>query len=291
MGNTMLAHALFSCEQIDLDLDNFFSNNGDAHAIQKINKSNLVARHLIEYPDSSVTCIAQVVCQDWWEILRIKLVYSKFYKATPTLDNMTVFFPYYVDVEKEQHQAWNQFYSTFKDPTWPECNNISDIANLPVVIQQKVNQAFCMPDISIPQSESRLVEWLAITYYDTFCNPAKIIPHSNVILLGDYIQGNLTNLIEVCESVLKWSWNDRRSQQFHAKMISVNREYIDWLNQFKTAITLDVRHSFKSWEQALAIAKWCADKNQHPKSLNWDSIDCNSNTHNLYLQLLRKNHG
>lgn len=291
MGSTMLAHALFSCGQIELDLENFFSSRGDAHAIEKINKSNLIARHLIEYPDSSLTCVAQVVCQDWWEILRIKLSYSKWYKTTPVLDNITTFFPYCVDVEKEQQQLWNEFYSKFKDPTWTECNSIADIVNLPAEIQQLINKAFVKADISIPQTEKQLVEWLATTYYDMFCELSKTVPRSRIILLGDYIQGNLTGLIDICEAVMNWSWDYHRSQQFHSKMLLVNQEYFDWLDQIKMAVVSQTAHDLEPWEQALALAKWCVDENQHPRNLNWDSIDCNTSTNNLYLNLLRKHYG
>jgi hypothetical protein len=291
MGNTILAHALFSCGQIDLDLDNFFSSKGDSHAIQKINKSNLTAHHLIEFPDSSLTCIAQVVCQDWWEILRLKLSYSKWYKTSPMLDNITVFFPYCVDVEKEQQRLGNEFYSKFKNPIWPECNSIDDIVNLPVEIQQQINKMFVKAEISIPQTEKQLVEWLTITYYDMFCELSETVPHSKVILLGDYIQGNLTDLIDICKSVMNWSWDHDRSQQFRSKMQLVNQEYFDWLNQIKAATCSELTKSLEPWEQALAIAKWCVDENQHPRNLNWDSVGCNVDTNNLYLNLLRKHYG
>jgi len=292
MGNTILAHALFSCGQIDLDLDNFFSSKGDSHAIQKINKSNLTACHLIEFPDSSLTCVAQVVCQDWWEILRLKMSYSKWCKTTPMLDNITMFFPYCVDFEKEQQQLWHKFYSKFKDPSWPTCDSFDNIMNLPVEIQQEINQTFVKPNIDIPQTEQRFVEWLTIAYYDMLCNIAETIPHSKVIMLGDYIQGNLIDLIEVCKSALNWTWDHDRSQQFHSTMRSVNREYFDWLDQIKTATVSQVALNLEPWEQALVIAKWCIDNNQYPKNLNWDSIGCNTDANNLYLNiLLRKHYG
>ena len=291
MGNTILAHALFSCGQINLDLDNFFSSNGDAHAVREINKSNLIAHHLLEFPDDSLTCVAQVVCQDWWEILRIKLSYSKWHKTTPKLDNISNFFPYCVDVEKEQQQLWDQFYSSFKDPLWPKCNSINAITDLPVEIQQEINKVFVKADISIPQTEQRLIEWLTTTYHDMFCKLASTAPHSKVILLGDYIQGNLTDLIDICESVMNWSWNHDRSQQFYSKMVLVNQAYFNWLDKIKTAACANVEYPLESWEQALAIAKWCVDKNQHPNSLNWDSVGCNADTNNLYSNLLRKHHG
>jgi hypothetical protein len=276
---------------IDLDLDNFFSGVGDAHAIQKINKSNLIAHHLIEYPDSSLTCVAQVICQDWWEILRIKLSYSKSYKTTPMLDNMTMFFPYCVDIEKEQQQLWNEFYSKVKNTTWPECDSFDNIVNLPVEIQQEINKKFVKASISIPRTEEGLVEWLTTTYYDMFCKLPKTAPHSKIILLGEYIQGNLAGLIDICESVMDWTWDSLRSQQFHKKMLLVNQKYFDWLDQIKTAVVSQTTSELAPWEQALVLAKWCVNENQHPKNLYWDSAGCNVDTNNLYLNLLRKHHG
>lgn len=292
MGNTILAHALFSCGQIELDLDNFFSSKGDAHAIQKLNKSNLTAHHLIEYPDSSLTCVAQVVCQDWWEILRLKMSYSKWYKTTPMLDNITMFFPYRVDVEKEQQQLWHQFYSAFKDPSWPACDSFDNTVNLPVKIQQEINTVFVKADLSILQTEQQLVEWLATTYYDMFCKLTETVLHPRVILLGNYIQGNLTTLIDICESVMNWSWDHARSRQFHNKMQSSNQMYFDWLDQIKTATVSQMANKLEPWEQALVISKWCIDHDQHPRNLNWSSIGCNTDANNLYLNtLLRKQYG
>lgn len=292
MGNTILAHALFACNQVDLDLNNFFSSTGNSHAIGKINKSNLIAHHLIEYPDSSLTCIAQVICQDWWEILRLKLSYAKWHRTVPMLTNIDKFFTYSVDAKKEQEQLWHQFYNVYKDPSWPMCDSIENIVNLPDEIQQEIKQVFVKADISIPQTENQLVEWLAVVYYDMFCKLAKTVPHSRVILLGDYIQGNLTSLIDICESVMNWSWDHKRSQQFHDKMLLVNQEYFDWLDQIKTATVSYVVNTLELWEQALVISKWCVDHNQHPKNLNWSSVGCNTDANNLYLNtLLRKHYG
>jgi hypothetical protein len=292
MGNTILAHALFACNQVDLDLNNFFSSTGNSHAIDKINKSNLIAHHLIEFPDSSLTCVAQVVCQDWWEVLRLKLSYAKWFGTVPMLINIDKFFTYSADVKKEQEQLWHQFYNVYKDVSWPMCNSIDDIVNLPIKIQQEINQVFVKADISIPRTEKQFVEWLATTYYDMFCKLDKTVPHSKVILLGDYIQGNLTGLIDLCESVMDWVWDHSRSQQFRNKMLSVNQKYFDWLDQIKTATVSRVVNNLETWEQSLVLAKWCVDHNQHPRNLNWGSIDCNTDTNNLYLNtLLRKHYG
>ena len=51
MGNTVLAHVLFSSNQAKLDLDNFFSDTGNSHNISGVNTTKLRATHLIEFPD------------------------------------------------------------------------------------------------------------------------------------------------------------------------------------------------------------------------------------------------
>ena len=48
MGNTVLAHILYSCNQVDLDLDTFFSDVADAHLINKYNDTALTSMHLDE---------------------------------------------------------------------------------------------------------------------------------------------------------------------------------------------------------------------------------------------------
>ena len=73
MGNTVLAHILFASEQITLNLENFFSDSGDAHQIAKLNNTMLSAKHLVEYPDDLCQCALQLVSIDWFDILRIKM--------------------------------------------------------------------------------------------------------------------------------------------------------------------------------------------------------------------------
>ena len=57
MGNTVLAHVLYSCGQVELDLENFFSDTGNSHKISKLNQTELIAHHLIEFPNSDLKCI------------------------------------------------------------------------------------------------------------------------------------------------------------------------------------------------------------------------------------------
>ena len=292
MGNTILAHALFSCEQVELNLDTFFSSNGNSHAIQKNNKTNLTARHLVEYPDPALQCVMQVVCRGWWELLRLRMSYAKWFNQTPNLSNVLELYPHRVNLDKEQDVLWKDFYTIFKDPTWPDCGSINDISTLPVEVQQEIVQAYRAPEIAAPKSDSQMTEWLATTYYDGLCNATESIPHSSrVLLLEDYIQGNSDALIDVCENILGWRWNYDRSCQFYNKMLLVNQEYLDWLDQIKTAVSgQKACRELAHWEQALVIAKWCFDEGKHPSLLNWNNVGCNTFVNNLYLNLLLRTH-
>ena len=92
MGNTILAHTLFACNKVDLDLSKFFSTTGNAHAIWQINKSILRASHLIENPNPHWKCVLSVICEDWWKVLLIKFSYSKWMEEVPTINNYSKFF-------------------------------------------------------------------------------------------------------------------------------------------------------------------------------------------------------
>ena len=91
MGNTILAHALYSCSKITIDPELIFSPEGNTHAISKYNNTNLIAWHCEENPRNDVEVILKVVCKDWDELLRTKMSYSKFFKKVPDVGNFTEF--------------------------------------------------------------------------------------------------------------------------------------------------------------------------------------------------------
>lgn len=210
MGHTVLAHALYSCNQIELDLNNFFSTTGDAHAVSAYNNTNLIAKHLIEFPDNDLVCVLQIKCLDWAEILRIKLSYSKWVNDTPTPQNYKKFNFLY------QHNCniiklWQEFYQNFKDPTWPDCPTPDDIVYLPEFIQLEIADNYQLADTEI-QNYNMFVEWLAITYYDSFfIQPDNTFKSVVALELDDYINNNITPLINVCTTKLKWQWDTARS--------------------------------------------------------------------------------
>lgn len=91
MGNTILSHILYACDQIDPDLEKFFSSSGNAHSVSKYNNTNLVAMHLKEFPDNDVKCVLEVYCKDWDKLLRMKMSYSKWTQENPNLHNYKKF--------------------------------------------------------------------------------------------------------------------------------------------------------------------------------------------------------
>jgi len=113
MGNTILAHTLYSCSKITIDPESIFSNYGDAHAISKYNNTNLIAWHYEEYPRQDCTVIIKILCNDWDELLQLKMSYSKYWKKTPDVGNFSEFkFTDAVDstwLENLTIKYWNMF--------------------------------------------------------------------------------------------------------------------------------------------------------------------------------------
>lgn len=89
MGHTILSHALFSCNQIDLDPNILFSPQATAHHISKVNLTNLICHHNLEHPITAPhQIILSITCNDWDEVLRKIMSYYKYYLACPTADNL-----------------------------------------------------------------------------------------------------------------------------------------------------------------------------------------------------------
>ena len=292
MGNTILSHALFACNQVDIDLTNFFSKSGNSHAIKIVNRTNLIAEHLIEYPRDNVTCVLEVITSDWWEVLRLKMSYQKWVGQYPTMDNVSIFYNHVVEISKsKQLRLWQEFYTSFKDPLWPECDLYTNVSTLPLIVQEEINNVYINPIVT-QDSELQFVEWLTIAYYDKFCKKqSKHFESANTLLLGNYLQGRFQELIDVCTKTLNWAWNSNRSQQFYNKVIEINQPYLIWIDQIKQ--TTDdiinkraVSTKFDLWEQAIIIAKVCEYTQQQPSTLNWNNVSCETDRNNLYLDIL-----
>jgi hypothetical protein len=295
MGNTILSHILYACNQISVDLEDFFDrSSGNAHKIYHINRSNLAARHLLETPDSDATCVLEILCNDWDEVLRIKMSYAKWYQAVPDLHNYQKFFDYTPCHHNEQ--LWQEFYQDFRDSSWPAKCSFDQVHMLPELIQKEIFNNYRAPAESI-ESELLLVEWLCTTYYNMFSNcRRRQFVHSHTIALGDYLKGNVLRLINVAHQ-LGWNWNFTKSDLFFKKVLAANQQYLIWLNKIKDC-TLDVLNNYnvteilEPWEQALVIAKFCHTNGIDPNSVKWHNIACSSDTNNVYLtQFTRTYHG
>jgi len=296
MGNTVLAHALFACNQVEINLDEFFSSTGDAHYITQLNNTNLTAEHLIEYPNSNVLCVLEIICQEWWEVLRLKLSYSKWTKAVPTLSNASNFYSFCDNADEKQQRLWQEFYKVYRDPGWPDCNSISDVINLPAIIQQEINRVYCQPLTGIATTDDRFVEWLTECYYDQFCNP-KILKFKNskILLLENYLQGSYSELIDVCSRVLGWSWDAKRDLAFHAQVLNVNASYLNWMEKIKHATQLllnnkgnQIDQKFELWEQSVILAMACKQVYLLPNQLIWEDSGCITDKNNLYLDIFTR---
>ena len=92
MGNTILAHVLYSCNQVDTDIKSLFSTTGNAHKIQDQNQTSLF---IWDQPDhllgNAVTKLLTVHYSDCYEVLRHKLSYEKWFSDYPAIGNFNKF--------------------------------------------------------------------------------------------------------------------------------------------------------------------------------------------------------
>lgn len=288
MGNTILAHALYSCNQINLDLDQFFSDTGDAHAIAPLNRSELTVEHLIEFPNTELSCVLEITTTGWWEVLRIKMSYSKWWLETPDLHNFSRFFSYVTNIKSESLKLWKEFYQSVRDPSWPDCDSPADVQFLPVVIQEEINKVYVDPDFSLPSNSNRLAEWLSKVYYDNFSSSNRRFDSVPSMDLGQYINGDYEELINVCCKLFDCEWDHARSKMFYDKAMEVNLIYLSWLDAIKSATdsvinNRTVDEKFDLWEQSLIIAKACESMGLDPLAIDWNSNSCDPNENNLYL--------
>ena len=293
MGNTILAHVLYAGNQIDIDLTNFFNKNGNAHNITKFNNTNLTAMHLKEFPDTTCECVLEIYCKDWSEVLRTKLSYSKWVGEHPTLNNYHKHNFNFKIKKQSLETIWNNFYSEIKDPSWPDCEKIEDVKNLPDFIQQEIKQTWQEPSLGNLATDSEFVELLTKTYYDEFCSNKRMFKTVPGILLDDYLDGDFSELKNLSNTVLHWKWDNNRSEIFFKKTLEANQKYLDWLENIKFAVSslidkLNIEIEFDLWEQAIVIAKVCNIIDLDPVNIKWQNIGCNTNTKNVYLTNFQK---
>jgi len=273
MGNTVLAHVLFSCNKVKLNLDNFFSVTGNSHNINQFNTTKLKAKHLLELPDKNSKCILQLNSDNWFHVLQYKFRYAKWCNEVPTLDNWNKFFKCVID----SNDHWQQFYSKVKDESWPECESYDKINSLPEYILAEVKQLYQSPSTNISTNE-QLLEFLTNTYFDSISETNKFAFDAPVYQLSDYFDYNIEPLMQLSK-ILNWQWDNKLSKQFHSKMLEINARYLAWLDTIKQhhdsvvsgivcPINLDI------WEKALLIAKVCQTLHCNPKDLKWQDSGC-----------------
>lgn len=275
MGHTILAHVLYASSQVNLDLANFFSKVGDSHKIQSLNNSKLTAEHLVEVPDSNLTCVLTLVSTGWEELLRHKMSYCKWSKAEPNLQNYKNFFQNHY--QTQQDEIWLDFYKNVKDPSWPECPDYDSIRHLPEQIQKEIKAVWVEPSFEI-NTEYKLIEFLTLSYYDKLAESSKVIYKSNVYDLGQYLSGNFDELIKL-SNLMTWKWDQHKSKNFYSAMVMVNQPYIDWLNIFKHKYqeilkTENLDWTLSTWEFSFMLAKILFDHGKNPRSIKWQSLNC-----------------
>lgn len=299
MGNTLLAHVLYSCNKVDIDFENFFSTTGDAHQIQNVlktlnNKTNLTAWHMIENPRSDVKCLIEFTATDWMQILQYKMSYSKWFKRYPQEDNYSNFFITKVNEVAESNKLWQEFYQNFKDPSWEECLTFADIVNLPATVQKEILDVY-----KEPNKIFSVLNLLTISYYDSLINKHSLKFLGSVeYTLKEYLSADFTVVKNTIQDALVWDWNDSRSLQFHQQVLKVNYEYLAWLdkiiNVFNQCVSFnEIEVDLEFWEKAIVLSKVCHYFNKHPNQLEWTDKSCflDKNNVSLIKNLKEVNHG
>jgi len=285
MGNTLCAHIMYSCSQCDLDLDNFFSSTGDAHAIRKEYRGSILQpHHMSEQPHlipADWCCILEIKTSPWFKLLEIKMGYHKFSLSAPTVDNVLSFFQ--LDNQSiDEKKLWTEFYTNIKDPSWPNCDSLTEAVDLPLHIRNEIYNAYQPPTTGV--TNDNFLNLLTIAYYDII----KSIDHTPVFggetyLLDNYFNNDLRTVKKQIQDILGWQWDDQKSNFFCNRAIEVNQKYIDWLEQIKSLYnkTIDntvVEVDLELWEKSLLLAKICLHYKVHPESMHWDKIkDLNTN--------------
>lgn len=275
MGNTILSHVLFSCNKVNLDLNNFFSESGNSHKINSLNNSELVAKHLIEYPDEHANCVLQMESDGWFYILQHKFSYHKWFNEVPTISDWNKFFKHIIEID--QNQIWQNFYSDIKDETWPECETFEKINSLPIHIVCEIKQLYHPPVVEI-NTDDQLLEFLTTNYFDCISNVNKFAFDAPVYQLSDYFDYKIQPLVNLSK-MLNWQWNDQLSNQFYNQMLKANATHMAWLDiikQYHDSIVSGIvcPVNLDLWERALLIAKVCQTLTRDPRTLKWQNSGC-----------------
>lgn len=298
MGNTVLAHVLYASNIKDFDLETFFSITGNAHKIKLKNYTDLTAAHLQEYPDRNLKCVIELVSDQWYEVLRFKMSYSKWHKDFPTRHNYKNFFKD-IQINTQGNSDWKEFYNNVKDLSWPDCDSYEMVYTLNDQIKNEILSIYQPPFLDPSESDSLFLEVLSQTYFNMLTIPyQKVFDTAETYYISDYLAGNTTVLENICRTVLGWNWNHKRSTEFLSKVLEVNAKYFVWLANIKniyqkTINQVELPVHLELWEQALIIAKCCEHFKISPIDLEWHNTGCILDENNVLLikLLKRAKHG
>jgi len=282
MGNTVLAHVLYSCNQVELDLENFFSSAGNSHNIAKFNRTELTAQHLAEFLNPDLNCILQLRSDNWFHILQFRMSYFKWCNRVPTLSNLNDFFERKVLIRDD----WAKFYSAVRDPSWPDCASYEEINKLPKYVQEEIQNTY-QPFKLLLTTESNLVEFLSETYFDMLVSHYSLAFDAPVYHLSDYFLKKIQALEQIAKQ-LKWKYSHQRSDNFYSAMLKANQDHLSWLENIKQTHnnvidSIQTPVNLQPWERALVIAKICITLDLHPKLLNWQDQHCFLDNNNVSL--------
>ena len=287
MGNTVLAHILCSCEKVELAFDNFFSDTGNSHNIYELNHTELVASHLIEFPDDQLKCIIQLDSDGWNRVLQLKMSYTKSVNSVPMLNNYTKFFELN-NISDQSEILWKEFYDNFKDPSWPECSSYCYVKFLPKYVQEEIYQTYQLPDSTDITDNDKLLEFLTQCYFDSFKKTPTSFPLALCYPISKYLSNDIESLKNTVYQMLGWKWNQEKSDVFYHNMISQNTRYFYWLDNIQNIYNQTIQFceqlvNIDIWERAVVIAKACEHFGITPDQLHWHTKGCFLDNNNVTL--------
>lgn len=301
MGNNIVSHVLYACNQIDIQFDKSISIIGDAHSLRKLYTNiPILPIHVHEQPEllanlNLYKIALEIRTTKWYKLIEQKMAYDKFFKDSPNEKNYKCFFNLdfdNIDIDKE----WKRFYEDIKDDSWPECNYYADTILLPDNVCKEAMELFRLPETSV--TCNNLLNVLTISYFDLLQlnNYTDSFFGGTIFLLDNYLANNLTDLKTVITKELNWTWDDHKSDNYYHNMIFKNRQYLDWLNMIKKIHDQILNYQIinlklKTWEHAMLIAKIADTCKFHPAILPWYTLNNTSTSLELINFLKENNYG
>lgn len=263
MGSTLLAHALFSCGQLNIDLDKFFGDTGHAHAVGRATIRPLMAKHAYEdglEEDQSV--ILEVKTSGFYTLLTRKMSYNKWIGFEPTIDNLDHFFKY--EPQYDIEHLWKIFYNDWKPKDWPPADTYEARWQLPEAYRLDAEKHFMNGVSALATKLSDLTplqkfQFLVTVWFGKFnVTNSQNFSGSKLYNLQDYLIGDYRLLKEVVTTHLGWDWDDDKSNAFYQASMQANKVYTDWLKKmmhyYEEYVRRDILpNDLLFWEQAALL--------------------------------------